>query len=68
MPDKKLYNIAIRYSLHYLVINEWYRHQNCIIITKKINICIARFELTKFSQVKKVRGLTDIVVPAKLVL
>ncbi len=45
MPDWELHDITMRHSLHYLEINEWYRHQERIAIAKKIDIHTARFQL-----------------------
>lgn len=43
--DWELLHVIIRHFLYYLEINEWHKHQKDIAIAKKIDICIARFEL-----------------------
>ena len=47
MPNWQLYNVIMRYFLYYLKTNKWYKHQERIAIAKKIDICIAKFELKK---------------------
>lgn len=53
MSDWKLHNIIMRYFLRYLETNKWYKYQKYIVIAKKIDIYVARFEFKKSEKINK---------------
>ena len=52
MPDWELHDVTIRHSLRYFKTNKWHKHQEPIIIAKKIDIRIARFELKESESIR----------------